>query len=123
MWRTIALTALALAALPGRSALAQQAVDKQRPAASDGLVEIENPAGSVRVLGWSKAEVGVTGTLGRRATLNLTGEPRRTHVEVEVEGNPHGTRSDIEVHVPAGSRVSVESFAASITITIFDALL
>ncbi|PYQ12309.1 MAG: hypothetical protein DMF80_19450 [Acidobacteria bacterium] len=116
MWRAIAVTALAAAALPGRPALAQQAVDQRRTAASDGLVEIENPAGSIRVLGWSKAEVGVTGTLGRRASLNLNGGGRRTHVEVEVAGNPHGARSEIEVHVPAGSRVSIESFAASITV-------
>jgi hypothetical protein len=116
MWRTIGVTTLAVALLPGRVASAEQ-VDQRRPAASDGTVEIENPAGSVRVVGWSKAEVAVTGTLGRRATLDLTGDPRRTHVEVEVEGNPHGTRSDIEVHVPAGSRVSIESFAASIEVT------
>jgi hypothetical protein len=114
IWRTIVVTAAA-AVLAG-PALADQ-VDERRPAASDGFVEIENPAGSVRVIGWSKAEVAVTGMLGRRANLSLTGVPSRTHVEVEVEGNPHGTRSDIEVHVPAGSRVSVESFAASIVVT------
>jgi len=113
IWRTIVVTAAA-AVLAG-PALADQ-VDERRPATSDGFVEIENPAGSVRVIGWSKAEVAVTGTLGRRANLSLTGVPSRTHVEVEVEGNPHGTRSDIEVHVPAGSRVSVESFAALIDV-------
>jgi len=116
MWRTIGVTALAVALLPGRPASAEQ-VDERRPAASDGTVEIENPAGSVRVVGWSKGEVAVSGTLGRRASLSLTGGPRRTHVEVEVEGNPHAARSDIEVRVPAGSRVSVESFAASIEVT------
>jgi putative adhesin len=36
---------------------------------------------------------------------------------VEVQGNPHATHSDIEVHVPAGSRVSVESFASAITVS------
>ena len=30
-------------------------------------------AGSVRVIGWSKAEVAVTGNVGRRASLRLTG--------------------------------------------------
>src|ERR1700736_4960161 len=110
MSRAIAVAALAVSVLAGRPVLAEQ-VDKRQPAASDGLVEIENPAGSVRVIGWSKAEVAVTGNLGRGAHLTFNGVPRRTHVEVEVEGNPHATSSDIEVHVPAGSRVSVESFA------------
>jgi len=116
MWRAIAVAVLTVAAPAAHRALAAQ-VDERRPAAPDGFVEVENPAGSVRVIGWSKGEVAVTGTLGRRAALNLTGGPHRTRVEVEVEGNPHGTRSDIEVHVPAGSRVSVESFAASISVS------
>jgi DUF4097 and DUF4098 domain-containing protein YvlB len=116
IWRPFAVAVLFVAVPAARPALAAQ-VDERRPATLDGLVEIENPAGSVRVIGWSKAEVAVTGTLGRRAALSLTGDPRRTRVEVEVEGNPHGTRSDIEVHVPAGSRVSVESFASSIVVS------
>lgn len=116
MLRTIAVAVLSVAAQAAHPALAAQA-DQRRPAAPDGLVEVENPAGSVRVIGWGKAEVAVTATLGRHASLNLTGDGRRTRVEVEVEGNPHATRSDIEVHVPAGSRVSVESFASSIVVS------
>lgn len=114
--RTIAVAVLALSVLAGRPVRADQ-VDERRPAASDGLVEIENPAGSVRVIGWSKAEVAVAGTLGRRAQLTFSGPPHRIHVEVAVAGNPHATHSDIEVHVPSGSRVSVESFASSITVS------
>jgi DUF4097 and DUF4098 domain-containing protein YvlB len=116
MSRPIVVAAVALSVLAGRPVWAEQ-VDKRQPATSDGLVEIHNPAGSVRVIGWSKAEVAVTGSLGPRASLGLRGGPRRTHVEVEVEGNPHATHSDIEVHVPAGSRVSVESFASSIVVS------
>jgi DUF4097 and DUF4098 domain-containing protein YvlB len=114
--RTIAVAVLAPFILAGRPVRADQA-EARRPAASDALVEIENPAGSVRVIGWSKGEVAVTGSLGRRAELALTGPPHRIHVEVEVAGNPHATTSDIEVHVPAGSRVSIESFASSITVS------
>ena len=115
--RTIAVAVLApFVVLAGRPARADQ-TEARRPAASDALVEIENPAGSVRVIGWSKGEVAVTGSLGRRAELTLSGPPHRIHVEVEVAGNPHATTSDIEVHVPAGSRVSIESFASSITVS------
>jgi DUF4097 and DUF4098 domain-containing protein YvlB len=116
MWRPVAVAVLSVAAQAAHPAIAAQ-VDQRRPAAPDGLVEVENRAGSVRVIGGSTAEVTVTGTLGRRASLSLTGDGRRTRVEVEVEGNPHAMRSDIEVHVPAGSRVSVESFASSIVVS------
>jgi DUF4097 and DUF4098 domain-containing protein YvlB len=115
MWRTITIAVLAVTVM-ARGGRADQ-VEQRKPAASDGLVEIENAAGSVRVIGWSKAEVSVTGNVGRGASLRLTGGGPRTHVEVDFQGNPHAIRSDIEVHVPAGSRVSVESFASSITVS------
>ena len=37
---------------------------------------------------------------------------------MEAEGrNPHGIVSDLEIHVPAGSRVEISSFAANIVVT------
>ncbi len=100
------------------SARAQTRVDQSRPAAADGLVEIENMSGSVKVVGWDKNEVTVRGTLGRRAEgLDFSGSGSRTHIEVETQGNPHGVRSDLEISVPAGSRVKVEGFDASISVT------
>lgn len=111
---TILLLVLA-AAVP--SALAQSRVDERRPADSVGLVEIENPAGSVKVIGWSRDEVQVTGTLGARASgLDFVSRPRRTSIQIEVEGNPHRVSSDLEIRVPAGSRVQVESYSASIDV-------
>jgi DUF4097 and DUF4098 domain-containing protein YvlB len=108
---------LFLAAVFPAVAAAQSTVEERRPAAPDGLVEIENASGTIRVVGWDQAEVLVTGTLGHGATgLDLSGAARRTRVEVETRGNPHGVRSDIEVRVPAGSRVQVDGFQAEITV-------
>jgi DUF4097 and DUF4098 domain-containing protein YvlB len=107
---------LALAAIPA-TARPQTTVEQRRPAAPDGLVEIENGAGNIRVIGWDRTEVAVKGTLGHRAGgLTFSGDGRRTHIEVEVEGNPHGVTSDLEIRVPAGSRVQIDSFAASIAV-------
>ena len=104
-----------LAAAP--SAPAQSRVDERRPASANGLVEIENPVGSVRVIAWSRDEVQVTGTLGQRASgLDFVSRPNRTRIQVEVEGNPHRVSSDLEVRVPAGSRVQVESYSGSIEV-------
>jgi DUF4097 and DUF4098 domain-containing protein YvlB len=117
MKTTMAATLLALTAWGGPAA-AQQNVDQRRPAAANGLVEIENPAGSLKVIGWSRPEVTVTGVLGPEAEgLSLTGEHSRVRVEVETRGNPHGVESRLEVHVPEGSRLEIESFAGSIEVT------
>jgi DUF4097 and DUF4098 domain-containing protein YvlB len=98
-------------------AAAQQKVEERRPASAAGLVEIENPAGSLRVIGWSREEVTVTGTLGPGAEgLSIEGEKNRVRVEVETRGNPHGVASTLEVHVPEGSRLEIQSFAGSIAV-------
>lgn len=98
-------------------ALAQSRIDERRPADSIGLVEIENAVGSIKVIGWSRDEVQVTGTLGARAAgLDIVSRPRRTRIQVEVQGNPHRVSSDLEIRVPAGSRVQVESYSAAIEV-------
>jgi DUF4097 and DUF4098 domain-containing protein YvlB len=97
---------------------AQGRISQSRPAAPDGVVHIDNPAGSIRVIGWDRAEVAVSGTLGHGANgLDLGSDKRRTRVQVESEGHPHGISSDLEVRVPAGSDVVIESFAASISVS------
>jgi DUF4097 and DUF4098 domain-containing protein YvlB len=102
---------------PERAA-ALSSVEQRRSAAPDGLVEIENASGTIRVVGWDQGEVLVKGTLGQGATgLDFSGGGRRTHVEVETEGNFHGVRSDIEVRVPVGSRVQIDGFQAEITVS------
>src|ERR1700730_18496905 len=109
--------AAAVGLLP-RPAAAQQKVDARRSAAADALVEIENPAGSIRVIGWERAEVMVTGELGAGASgVDCTGPGGRIRVGVDTERNPHGVISSLEVHVPARSRLQIESFAGSISVS------
>lgn len=109
--------AAAVGLLP-RPAAAQQKVEARRSASADALVEIENPAGSVRVIGWERGEVMVTGDLGAGASgLDFTGSGSRIRVGVDTERNPHGVVSSLEVRVPAKSRLQIESFAGSITVS------
>ncbi len=118
---TKTVLSLALAAALGlapRAAAAQQKVEARRSAAADARVEIENPAGSIRVIGWDRGEVMVTGDLGAGATgLDFTGSGSRVRVGVDTERNPHGVVSSLEVHVPARARLQIESFAGSITVS------
>ncbi|HEV7500826.1 MAG TPA: DUF4097 family beta strand repeat-containing protein [Vicinamibacteria bacterium] len=99
-------------------ASAQQKVDARKNAAADALVEIDNPAGSIRVTGWDRNEVSVTGDLGSGASgLDFTGSGSRVRIGVDTERNPHGVVSNLEIHVPARSRLQIESFAGSITVS------
>lgn len=112
------VTAAALLLAVAPAALAQQRVDLKKSADPKGRVSIDNTAGSTRVIGWDRPEITVTGTLGRGAeSVRFTGGAGRTDIEVETEGNPHGVRSDLEIHVPSGSSVEVQSFSAEITVT------
>jgi DUF4097 and DUF4098 domain-containing protein YvlB len=95
-----------------------QKVDARRAASADALVEIENPAGSIRVVGWDRSEVMVTGQLGAGASgLDFSGSGSRIRVGVDTERNPHGVVSSLEVRVPLRSRLQIESFAGSISVS------
>src|SRR5260221_12984402 len=108
--------ALLLTALLAAPLGAEPPVDQRRPAALDGLVDIENMAGSIRVTGWDKAEIAVSGRLGRHASgLQFSGGPNRTRIEVEVEGNPHGIHSDLDIKAPAGGRPPTDGLGAPVT--------
>ena len=85
----LTVPALVLAAL---SARAQTRVEQSRPAAADALVDIENMAGSIRVTGWDKNEIAVTGKLGRHASgLQFSGGSSHTRIEVETEVSLHAS--------------------------------
>jgi DUF4097 and DUF4098 domain-containing protein YvlB len=107
--------ALSVAALP---ALAQQRVDEKRPAGKNGVVEIRNVAGSVRVTGWDREEVAVTGTLGKGTErLEFSGSGNRTLVKVVLPHfSHHVDGSDLEIKVPAGSTLDVETISADISV-------
>jgi DUF4097 and DUF4098 domain-containing protein YvlB len=106
--------ALLMAPLTGAGG---ERVDARRQAAPDGVVEIDGAGGRLRIVGWDKPEVWVTGTLGEGAEgLELGGTSRRIRVDVETSGNPHSVVSDLEIHVPAGSRVEVDAMSADIDV-------
>ncbi len=113
--RRAALVLVAAFALPGGLG-AQTSVDQTRPAASDVEVSIENLSGSVKVSGWTKPAVQVKGTLAAGAELSLTGSGKSIQIEVEAGHNPMAA-SALEVFMPAGGSVSIESFQATITVT------
>ncbi len=113
---TIALTAAA-ALLLAIASSAQQRIDEKRPAPPTGFVTVSNLAGTVVVKGWDKGEVAVTGTLGKGSErLEFESSGDRTTIRVVIPKNAHNVDgSDLEIRVPAGSRLDVDTVSAEIT--------
>lgn len=103
---------------------AQQKISERQSATADGVVKINNLAGSVKVTGWNRNEVSVEGTLGE-GTKQLDFESSGSEVIIKVvlpdeeERRARGIRniegSELEIMVPAGSRLEVETLSADIT--------
>ncbi|HET6763886.1 MAG TPA: DUF4097 family beta strand repeat-containing protein [Longimicrobiaceae bacterium] len=107
----VAAVAAALAAAP---AAAQERIDQHLATGGSGVVEINNVAGSVRVVGWSRNEVRVTGTIEEGVErVELREEAGRVVVRVILprRGN-HDGDAELEVHVPAGKDVDVHTVSA-----------
>lgn len=103
--------------LSGTAQAARQ-VDETRPAAADGRVNISNLAGSVAVRGWDRNEVHVSGTLAEQVErLDIQAEDGSVRIQVVV---PERVRdldgTDLQVRVPSGSRLTVETVSAGIDI-------
>jgi DUF4097 and DUF4098 domain-containing protein YvlB len=113
------MTSVGLALLLGAAvATAQERVDAKRAATRDGVVEIHNISGSVKVTGWDRDEVAVKGVLGRGTErLDFTGTDGRTIVRVVVpERSHHVDGSDLEISLPRASRVEIETVSCDITV-------
>ena len=112
-----ALILMAALAAPAWLA-AQTPVDERRPAEANGVVEIENLVGSVKVVGWNEAAVQVTGTLAADSELEFESSGKRTSIEVEGDDhNPKEAASDLEVRVPASSHVEIEGVRLDIEVS------
>lgn len=105
--------------LAGAAARADTKIDERRAATKDAKVSIEAGSGNVRVIGWEKLEVQVTGSiLEDRASLSFESENGRVDISVDAEHyDPRAAKADLEIHVPFGSQVSVDGFASEISVT------
>jgi DUF4097 and DUF4098 domain-containing protein YvlB len=98
-----------------------ETVDRTLAADQDAVIEIENLSGSIRITGWDRSEIRVTGTLGDDVEeLRFEGERDRFQIAVKIpEGRGFGKRdvsADLEISVPAGSGLEIETVSAPITV-------
>lgn len=108
---------LLLGAAPLATPLAaQRQVTRGWPLDPDGAVKIHNYVGRVRIVGWDRDSVAVTGTVPAR--LALFGGGDRSGVKLAVDGEQRGAADSavLEVRVPAGADVWVRGAATDIEV-------
>ena len=117
--RLLLSMAIGLAISP---AWAGERVDVTKSASATPTVAIENLAGSVKVSGWDRNEIKVSGVLGDDTEgLDFSGGDDSFDIEVEIPDS-YGRRhrdldSDLEIWLPAGSSLDVETVSAGIRVS------
>jgi DUF4097 and DUF4098 domain-containing protein YvlB len=94
-------------------------VNETRPAKADGEVRVDNLAGTVRVQGWDRNEVRVSGRLGDDVDhLEITNDDSGVSIRVilphNVDSEDCGECADLEINVPAGSHLEVSTVSADV---------
>lgn len=115
--RSLAVAGLT-ALLAGGLALAANPVDETKPARADGEVEISLVSGELTVVGWDREEIRVSGELGS-GDPEFRFEVEGDEAEIEVkprQGTSMGTGSDLEVRIPAGSRLDLSGVSVEFSV-------
>jgi len=114
------MTLFAAAALLAASPAIRAGTPISERAAADpaGSVEVSNVAGTVRVTGWDRNEVEVTGKLGKgNEKLEFAVADKVTRIKVIMPGKSYDVEeTDLVIHVPAASRLSVNTVSADIEV-------
>jgi DUF4097 and DUF4098 domain-containing protein YvlB len=115
-------TLLLLAAAP--LAAAPMEVNETRPLAGGGTIEVEIVAGSVRITGWDRAEVNISGSIDPDyVELEIDTDDDTVSVEVEPISHTGKTKrllADLEIRVPRGATLELESISAPFDVDDFD---
>ena len=124
-WAAIALLAVGLSAVAAAPAAgATRTVDERRPVPADGQIEVINVAGSVRVFGWDRAELEVTGSLGSEVDrVDIATAGTRTTVRV-VRSKSEGMgfhfsdpeSAELVIHMPQRNALSASLVSADLIV-------
>lgn len=97
-------------------ALSDDAINETHKMASDGLVQVENLAGSVEITTWDKAEVEISGDLGDDVKeLEVTESSNGIRIRVRNQRDRHNIDdTDLYLRIPSSASVEVETVSADI---------
>ncbi len=96
----------------------ERTIDRRLPADANGEVVVSNVAGSIRIEGWDRKEVHVTGTLDSGVKeLVFESSGKRTLVKVETRRGYHrgGGDADLRIRVPKNSKLSANTVSADLS--------
>jgi DUF4097 and DUF4098 domain-containing protein YvlB len=114
--RSMTATAIAAVLAMAQPALAEE-IERHAPADPRGEVVIGNVAGDVRVIGWDRNEVRVEADLAPGVErLEFESQGARTLIKVVLPKGRNSGSSDLVVHVPRASSLSISTVSADQTI-------
>ncbi len=118
MKKLILLTMCVLVAAPALAGA--KPIDESLPASPDADVSIELIAGKITIVGWDRNEVHVTGTINDRwEEFEMKGDKNDISIEISpVEGEHRDVKleADLQISVPRGAELSVESVSAPLDV-------
>ena len=111
------LTVIVLGLVFAMPLLAEE-VDRTLDAAPDGEIDVSNIAGTITLVGWSRNQVEVTGTLGRNVKeLVFERDGDNVTIQVKVPRKSHGgSAADLTIRVPENSSIDVSGVSADISV-------
>jgi len=98
---------------------AGEKVDKTLSAKTDGVVEIHNVRGDIKIIGWDKNEVNITGELDdlkEEFVFKAQGNVILIEVIVPRRNINYGDGSDLIIHVPKTNRVDVNVVSTDLSV-------
>jgi DUF4097 and DUF4098 domain-containing protein YvlB len=117
--RASAIGALAVAALTVPAG-AQESVNVRRTVSATGTMEVQVTSGQVRLVGWGRNELQVTGTLGSESErLDVSTDGANVVVRVvNPRGRNHGSSSgtELEIHFPARRGLQLQTVSADVAV-------
>lgn len=120
-WMTTAAlaTILVLLAMP---AMAQTEINETRPLDDSAILSVSNISGSVKVTGWNRNEIQITGTLGKGTEeLRISGDFSRMNIEVVLPRRSRNVKpTHLVISLPRGCRLDVSTVSADIDLNDFD---
>jgi hypothetical protein len=97
---------------------AQERIDRRIALNPNASVKAFVPAGSVRLVGWNRDSLVITGTLGRGSHFSFGGDRRGVKFGVSDDARSEAAQpSHFDVYVPIASRVAVKCVSADIDAT------
>jgi hypothetical protein len=100
---------------------AQREVNDRFWVARDGYIRLFNQAGTIRVRGWDKDTLAITGTINVPPGGEYVSSPGKQGAKVSVWGpnNVGAKGSDLVIYVPRGSQVWIKTLDARVAVSDF----